>query len=681
MQHRVESRSGAGYVTVERRIELLRSTASFYQLFADVQELTAVTYSYSPEFVTDILSDEGLALERLTLIVGDSTAEDWRERLSGNRRLAEEIHELLATGQVAIHMTRPPNVIHVKAYIGERADGRRVLVHGSPNLSQTAWKGQQKNQAGIFETDGNSVYDAELEGVVEDCLEYTEPFMHDLQRDLEAAEDPAVEDRIWERWLGPGEAQRSERAEARETIAEVLLDTADVEPLRPDTDAADIAQLAEAITDETATLEAIDGFEREIRLDIRNFEELFEEEEITHLLREFNLSRSETELVGSSLGLSRLNRQLNEAYPAMQVDPQRRSVQLEIGGHPTELTLHPEDPTAVDAALAHIEEYIETVETIGRSTRPTHTMAHFYEGIIYAFWAPFVTHFAEAYARGSGEELDKDLPFLYIFGENDSGKGMFLRFIARLISQGSVVQPTEGSRFTKKFIRTCRAGGMLFPLLIDDVDKTKVERDILKTYWSGRWTPGMTLPTMIFTSNDGNPKSEFRTRMKMLTFDVLFATSGAERQRTAELIARENNLFGYFSHLLFDREIALPDQDDRLEVPRAVFRELYAIAGRDPPDYFPEDEPAEHRFDLNREAWRHAYEIGSFTLEERNDVVIADFSESFDGYQIYGYVNRLPATMRYEQQSGGVVFYDPEAFYTWTEIDPPRKGLLGRLMG
>ena len=47
MQQRVESRSGAGYVTVERRIELLRSTASFYHLFADVQELTACTYSYS----------------------------------------------------------------------------------------------------------------------------------------------------------------------------------------------------------------------------------------------------------------------------------------------------------------------------------------------------------------------------------------------------------------------------------------------------------------------------------------------------------------------------------------------------------------------------------------------------------------------------------------------------------
>jgi len=37
--------------------------------------------------------------------------------------------------------------------------------------------------------------------------------------------------------------------------------------------------------------------------------------------------------------------------------------------------------------------------------------------------------------------------------------------------------------------------------------------------------------------------------------------------------------------------------------------------------------------------------------------------------------------MRYEQQSGSVVFYDPEAFYAWTEIDPPRKGLLGRLVG
>jgi len=28
-----------------------------------------------------------------------------------------------------------------------------------------------------------------------------------------------------------------------------------------------------------------------------------------------------------------------------------------------------------------------------------------------------------------------------------------------------------------------------------------------------------------------------------------------------------------------------------------------------------------------------------------------------------------------------IVFYDPEAFYAWTKIKPPRKGLLGRLLG
>jgi len=131
-------------------------------------------------------------------------------------------------------------------------------------------------------------------------------------------------------------------------------------------------------------------------------------------------------------------------------------------------------------------------------------MAHFYEALI--FFGPrsritFVSH----YAGTPGAELDKDLPFLYIHGGNDSGKGMFIRFAIRLISNGYVAEPVEGTQFTKDAINRCRGSNTVFLFVVDDVDKGNVERDIVKTYWEGAGM-AVSFPTFIFTSNHTKPQ-------------------------------------------------------------------------------------------------------------------------------------------------------------------------------
>jgi len=62
---------------------------------------------------------------------------------------------------------------------------------------------------------------------------------------------------------------------------------------------------------------------------------------------------------------------------------------------------------------------------------------------------------------------------------------MFIRFAIRLISNGYVAEPVEGTQFTKDAINRCRGSNTVFPFVVDDVDKGNVERDIVKTYWEG----------------------------------------------------------------------------------------------------------------------------------------------------------------------------------------------------
>jgi hypothetical protein len=219
----------------------------------------------------------------------------------------------------------------------------------------------------------------------------------------------------------------------------------------------------------------------------------------------------------------------------------------------------------------------------------------------------------------------------------------------------------------------------VFPFLVDDVDKDRVERDIIKTYWTGAWDGSVAFPTFVFTSNDGNPKSEYRTRMKMLEFDVVFDVEGHEREETARLIKERNQLFPWFAHLLFQKQITLPDQDDKLAVAREVFRELYEYAGREPPVYFPKDGPAERIYDHGRRKWRQAYQTGLFTIEEKNDILLADFSENLDGYAVFKYDKVVPSTIRTEVQKTRIQFDQPERFYEWTGIEPKSSGWWGRL--
>ena len=51
---------------------------------------------------------------------------------------------------------------------------------------------------------------------------------------------------------------------------------------------------------------------------------------------------------------------------------------------------------------------------------------YMYEVLLYFFWAPFNYFYAKEYKR-NGMLSTKNLPYLYIYGESDSGKSSYLQ--------------------------------------------------------------------------------------------------------------------------------------------------------------------------------------------------------------------------------------------------------------
>lgn len=669
-----------GEVEVELELEMIRSWGSFIEYFGDAHVIRAVTYSQSPQIVHQLFASAELEVEQLEVVVGDYRQSDYRKDLQGDLDLATHLNRLLQSDQLKLFTLDKRVTLHSKIYLAENQDDTRTLILGSPNLSKQAWSKNQTNMIVAFRTEGDSIIDEWFERYYRAHREQCELFMKDLSERLEDAETEEDQKQELHLWVDGTIPTDNPTGDLHRRIVEKFDDDQSVKRVNVVADKDEAEEAVQMAADGVGEIDPTDVTpDREMRLSPQGLEDPVDDAKQT--LSRHNVSVKPTELRGSAAGFDRYLRSFNDDFPTMWVNVEKGIVRMQVDSTTLEMTEPlPDDYTEIDDALAHIEEYIKTVERYGDAKEPEETMAHYYEGLIYVFWAPFANHFARAYAQRDGAELDKDLPFLYIHGQNDSGKGMFLRFAARLLSNGFVAEPVEGQQFKKSTIDRCRASNTVFPFMVDDVDKGKVERDIMKTYWTGAWDGSVAFPTFIFTSNDGNPKSEYRTRMKMLEFDVVFNVEGHEREETARLIKKRNPLFAWFSHLLFKEEISLPDQTDKLAISRKVFRKLYEYAGRDPPPYFPATEPAEHIYDHGRRRWKRAYNTGLFSVDEQNGVLLTDFSKNLDSYAVYKYDRVVPSTIRTEVQRTRIQFDQPDRFYEWTGIDPQkRRGLFGWL--
>lgn len=668
--------------TAELEMAADKSWKSFTKYFTDAKDVLCVIYSHSPQFIHQMFQTDAIDLETLEVMVGNNQYDDYRRSLKNTAnadKIAMQLERRRRDGDLRIYTIDSNRILlHSKLYIIENHDGSRTLLCGSANLSKQAWDGAKQTNVNIaWHTDGTTPIDNWFEHLYAYHKDLCEPFMEDLTNELEDADTSEEKAECLELWLGGDEFADSPSAELHSRLLEAI-DNADTNVVNV-ADEPDKADETVALIDENDPGPTEITPDNRVRLSTSGIETAVKKNK--DALSAHNIRFDGGELVATPASLSRYKEAIDD-YPVMNVDREAQTITMEVDNTTFELTASlPDDPKQVNDTLALIEQYIETVGTYGKSRTKEETRAHFFEGVIYFCWAPFANYCAHHYASYDSAELDKDLPYLFLHGRNDSGKGQFLRFGARLISNNYVVDVATGSNFDKDTVENRQVSNTVFPYIVDDIEKTKLKKDIVKSYWESGWDGTVQMPTMIFSSNDSTkPRSELKTRMKTLDFNVNFGhddLEGDEREHAAELSQQAGscNLFAWFAHRFFQQDIDLPGQSDSLEAARVVFRELYEYADREPPTYVPLEGPAEQQYDPGRRKWLTALEDGKYIPHFKKDGrVVNDFSGHFsDGKNLYQYSKSTPANIHASVSGLTVEFESADSYRTW--IDTP--GLVG----
>ena len=692
-------------------VEIFKSWRSFSDVFDGAKRMRVVTYCDSPEFILDLFEDLD-DLDFLEVIVGDVS--DYRERLIDKPDLADRLEQLRSEGKLVIYLCENKEV-HSKLYLIEYNDSvleeadedgdedqmtlggeapvetepedtddgtpAKVIV-GSPNLSRNAWS-NQTNMGVVYDTKTDSELYGEFEELYRDHRDsYNSggPFLEDLSEQLELSDDDREEViKLYTEGhvgtqdeLGEVHGRLADHIDAEVEAVDLALDggtdtVAEQESEEPELDTED-----ESIENDP---DLEDAPQDRITLSLRGYEE--STVDTLSQMTDFDATVSNDTLTTTPDAFQRYAQQVFDV-PTMHLNESKNELKFHYDGTVYRVTQPPTNPERIDEALAEIEDYFATVDNYGNSNNPTAVKAHMYEALLWFFWAPFANRQAQFY-REHGINLDKALPYLYVFGESNGGKGTFCRFALSLISGNRVEAPVDADEIGKRKVRNLRSAHTSFPIVVDDITKQKVNSlDTLRNYWSG-WTGETAYPMFAFISNDKRPGEWFRNRAKILRFDVNFMTSHQGEAEVNRLIDTENPIFQWFGYEYLNRDLELGTDSDALREVRAAMRDLYEHADRPLPDYFP-TEPAEQAYDTGRERWRNLIDREDVEIAKDSDTLQVTFPESMN-FELHEYKRDPPMTVRIEKRGLDLIIKTPDEFFDWlgeTTTGDPREGFLSR---
>ncbi|WP_119841756.1 phospholipase D family protein [Salinibacter ruber] len=628
--------------STEHQFETVKSWASFKKLIGDAKRLWAVTYCDTPSVIAKLFDE--LDLQRLELVVGDVS--DYRERLTEEDiGLTSRLERLKRSGELEVY-TCPTRTVHSKMYLMDLdggqdleegpPDGRFRLLDGSANLTKNSWT-NHTNHFSVYEVPRQGEIFRAFRADYCEHREYGERFLDDLTERI-ASQDSEDREEVIRHWVAGRESSRDPMEEANAKLASQVIENHQEGKDRQ--------------TEEEITL-SLHGYESDFETEIKD--------EVQHLG-----GRAGPDSV--KMGPSTYGKFLDRHYgvPGLWIDDGEIYLTPSGGKTRTLRKPPPSDAEEIGSALAHLEQYLETVDRHGQTNEPEAVKAHMLEVVLYFLWAPFATEHAQMLTRRGVSSLDKRLPFLYLQGESNSGKGTILEFGLRLISQGTVTSPADADEIGVKSIRALRQSQSAFPFAVDDIEKDKIRRlDPLRNYWA-RWEPEKQYPTLIFTSNDRKPQKWFRNRSKMLALDVMFDPGPEAEAEVQRIVGRESSLFGWIAQDLIERYSSgvVEMEKDALWPARRSLIRLYEQAGRDRPDYLTET-PAEKRYDPGRRAWRRLSREQLFDIESRQDKLYVEFAEEMRTWKIAEFRRKLPTRIRAEQEGRRIVIRSPSQFETW----------------
>jgi len=615
----------------------------FEGLFEGFSKMRAVTYVASPDLLLELLDSRGYA--RVEIIVGESLApvqlpSVWRQELERRGlevtgRLAERVEN----GSLSILV--PDRTIHTKLYLLER-EGITRVISSSANLTESARQARQVNYAWFADLDSSHPF---LERVFKDYDAHRAGatlFMGDLcELFREQKETPRRE--VVEAWLR-GTVSVDQEAETRRVFQELSV----------------------------GALEQAED-KKEPLITVRLPDAPAARRQVERALAPVKQAGGPGELRVHGPAWIRYVEE-NHGLPLLHVDREQRCVILGLNGSRIVMTEALPEAAALDGALRHIEDYLNTVDC-GQTTDPKFAKMAMFEALLYVLFAPFAIEYLKRRRSAYGSVDIRGPRFLYIYGPSQNGKSTFLRFALKLLT-GRQIQSLTGNQFTKTKLLQATTLGTSFPLLFDDVAALHSGPNIeeaLKSYWEVWWKSGYVQPQLIFSSNVRTLKEWAKSRVKRIDFDVHFAPSERNKERLARIFEVENPLFRWFSSVYFTcMEQGDHASDDELYLARQAMAGLYERAGRPLPEFFP-TEPLEKIYDPGRRDWHDLlFGMKKARMAREKGRLLIELSGDIQHWEVGEYQTHLPQTVKSRRRGNTLVIESPAEFDTWLEGGTPR---------
>ena len=358
----------------------------------------------------------------------------------------------------------------------------------------------------------------------------------------------------------------------------------------------------------------------------------------------------------------------NHMLPPMHYNPNGEII-IGLSGREMLRTANDLNPNLVDQALNGVEEYFRTVDmaTCGDSG-PENVKMNMAEAMFSVFTAPFAHELMKIKRRNVGLSDDRGLRFPVIYGPSHNGKSFFSKLMLYWIT-GKSIKPQHGSDFVKTKLEFAQSFGTCFPLIFDDVPADKLgekSKDIFVEYYERRWTQDVPSPYPIITTNKYKLKDWATSRSKKLSFDVYFEASIANKKLTTSFLERPNEIFLYFSKI-FSNKLKLQDDynsDDENKIAREVWSELYGIANRQMPSYFPMKSLDELYDPGIQQLHNLVYRDKIAILKDKGDVLNIKFPD-FAPYEVADVKKLLSPKSAAIERGTTITIRNPKAFWNW----------------
>jgi hypothetical protein len=420
-----------GIGQIETRVISRRD--DFESLFDGFTRLRGIAYVVSSDLLQEFFQKRGYT--EIEIVVGEDITEPaLRQELRDKPpEILEELATLVENGELRILI--PKRSIHTKLYLLDNPKTVR-LIQTSANLTDTARKASQVNYAWYIDLPTGHEF---IEKVLQDYRQHVKGstlFMGDLLTLFKERKDTPKRELI-EVWI-KGEALPSPELDVTKTFQQIsansLLVTGEAE--------ADIV---------TVKLPDAPAARKELEKLLKPVKPVMAGGVVT---------------VHSSAFVNYVH--TTYGVPLMHLDREKSELRLGLKGKVSCLSESLPGAEEVNIGLAHIENYIHTID-LGRSPEPGFAKASMFEALLYLFFAPFVNEYMKKKRQFYGQIDAKGPRFLYIYGPTQNGKTTFLRFVLKLIT-GQDIEALPRGEFSSRKIKGAATVGTVFPLMFDDVD-------------------------------------------------------------------------------------------------------------------------------------------------------------------------------------------------------------------